>query len=114
LVGGVVDVAAEERIATAIGMAKSATGDITVEVSSRSEAEMAGERFVGEGGRNLFNRSATSGPAIGRISADETRVYRFPTVKLTGLHAGRAAANLERRIGGETVGNTHLIFPEDR
>ncbi|HEY3933135.1 MAG TPA: RHS repeat-associated core domain-containing protein [Gemmatimonadales bacterium] len=116
VVGGVVDAklfAAEARIAAALGTAESAVGDVTVEVGSAREAETACNRFVGEGARDILEtHGGRTGPAIGRESADQTRVYRFPALKKSGPNAGRTAANLVRKVGGDQVGNTHLIFPE--
>lgn len=98
------------RIGDALWTAFSATGNVSVEVGSAAEARIAGRIWAGVGSDEI-SASRGAGDVIGRISANGKRVYRMPTIKLTGPNAGKAAANLERLVNGERVANTHVVIP---
>jgi len=104
---------AAARIGNALTSASTAAGNVSIEVGSALEARVAGRLWT-VGGRPIL-ATRGGGAAVGRISADMTRVYRGPTLKGGGPNAGRVAANLERWIHqGSTrtqVSNLHLLIP---
>jgi RHS repeat-associated protein len=99
------------RIANALKTAGSAVGEAgPVIMGSATEARIAGRLWTGTG-TSPMHASRGAGNVIGRMSSDGTRAYRFPTVKFSGQNAGRVVANLETKLGGKTIGNTHLVLP---
>jgi hypothetical protein len=91
--------------------AATASGNVAVEVGSATEANVAGRLWTGLGSRAIRAERGV-GEVIGRISADGTRVFRAPQLKVTGPNAGQEAANLVRKLlDGTEVANTHLVIP---
>ena len=99
------------RIARALGTAETAVGNVAVEMGSAAEARLAGRLWTLSKGERLIRAERGIGEVIGRISGDATRVYRAPQLKLTGPNAGKEAANLIRKLGGDEIANTHLVIP---
>jgi hypothetical protein len=102
---------AAARIGGALKTAATATGNVSVEVASTTEASIAGRLWTGAGS-SVIRAERGAGAVVGRISADGTRVYRAAQVKATGPNAGKAAANLVRKlIDGTEAANTYLVIP---
>lgn len=107
LIPGTVIGAAAGRVAQALGLAGKATGNVSVAVGSELEAQVAGKVFTGRGA-SLIRARHGAGDVIGSKSADKTRIFRQPQVKLPGhFSAGQNVANL---VDKATGGNTHLVI----
>jgi len=77
-----------------------AVGDQEIQASSRAVAEQAAQDWVGAGARDIVDRQ--TGEAVGKISADGTKIARF-----TSADKAQPYINLVNKLTG---GNLHVGF----
>ena len=96
LLGGAEAASVITEEATVLARAGSAVGNQGAKVASRETAEAIAKRWVGEGGRQLTDR--TTGKVIGEISADGSKVARY-----TSIDKAQPYINLVNRITGSNL-----------